>query len=135
MATEASIKVEIPEGTKMRPLHRNALARVPMTVEAIEAIYGMTVALPCHSMRKVCESHERLRMETEGVGQLTADMEETRIEIASVLAKLDAMSEEGWCGGMFDGCRNQLRALLPPGSEVRPVRYWKNETGERGEGA
>jgi len=57
----------------MKPLDRNALAQVPMTVEAVERVYAdaRMPTIGTGQLKRLCESHERLRMEFEGLQVLT----------------------------------------------------------------
>lgn len=58
----------------MTPLDRNALARVPLTRAEVEAIYADYPPLAglkfVRIIRRLCESHERLRMELAGAEEI-----------------------------------------------------------------
>ncbi len=55
----------------MTPLQRAAVARTPLTDESVEALYKSFnvhgyATMDAGELRKLCESHERLRNELEG---------------------------------------------------------------------
>jgi hypothetical protein len=56
----------------MTKLEKNALGRVPLEREPVELIYrGATDEKDIGILRRLCESHERLRMELDGLRVLT----------------------------------------------------------------
>ena len=61
----------------MTNLERRAMARVPLTREEIEACYvpahGIAIVPSREDVRRIRESHERLRMELEGATAMLAE--------------------------------------------------------------
>ncbi len=76
----------------MTRLTRNALARLPLTKEAVESFYDGTrsgTAEEC--LHALCESHERLRAELQGAEAVWTDLE---AKLAKALAMTDTGSTE-----------------------------------------
>ena len=69
----------------MTTLHRNALATLPLSVSDVEDIYKKARQIP---VQKICESHERLRLEMEGSELLLSDAEK---EVAALKTLLKAI--------------------------------------------
>ena len=68
----------------MTPLQRNALACKPMTEAEVESIYA-----DCSNAgKRMCESHERLRVELQGAEAIIADYER-RIKELEALVNMD----------------------------------------------
>ncbi len=63
----------------MKPIIRNAYRNLPLTPEQIEAMYvpafGIAMCPSREDVRRICESHERLRMELEGAMAMVAELE------------------------------------------------------------
>ncbi len=71
----------------MTRLTRNALLRLPLSVETVESFYDGTrsgTAEEC--LRALCESHERLRAELDGTELMRADLEIKLAKVLTILA-------------------------------------------------
>ncbi len=82
----------------MTPLERKALATPPMSKEAVEFFYDVLCRSETETaarVRKLCLSHERLRMELEGAEVLLADAKRQQDEaVAKALETAREISPE-----------------------------------------
>ena len=89
----------------MTTLQKNALGRVPMTLEQVEAYYRKAKPAGAIQAVMVCESHERLRMELEGsavlhddsakaLRQAADDMEKMREGLLRIFARCENWSAD-----------------------------------------
>jgi hypothetical protein len=87
--------VKLAKGQDMTPLMRRSLAGLPMTAMEIEAIHRLRIGDNSdlsRQIRRICESHERLRMELDGSATLIADDEN---RIASLTSQLSHALDAG----------------------------------------
>jgi hypothetical protein len=74
----------------MTPLTRAALARTPLTVPEVEAIYRYCPDIHREWLTALCESHERLREELRGAKTLIAQDAEVRKALDDAIRMLEA---------------------------------------------
>jgi len=90
----------------MTDLQRRALARLPMTEAEVQYLYDLHRTT---HVRDLCESHERLRAECQGLQVLHDEM---RAEVRAVLSQMDDLAQQWGDEGVFRRCRDRLRAVI-----------------------
>jgi len=66
----------------MDRLTRNALARTPLEPEQVKAMYAWDGFHGETAVRRLCESHERLRMELEGATRAAEEINQMLQQVA-----------------------------------------------------
>jgi hypothetical protein len=115
----------------MTPLERNALARKPLTQDECRRIYETAHCMAddkptVMAIKRICESHERLRMEAEGLGVVVpasaraAGMMTTPTELIARLERADCRcdTDVGWICERCDELM-VLRALVSENDRLR----------------
>ena len=99
----------------MDKLTRYALGCLPMTEQEVREIYATPVrvrdSVPIGSL---CESHERLRAELQGLQVLH---DEAIAEVRVVLSQLDDLDKQWGDEEVFRRCRDRLRAVIGEGQK------------------
>jgi hypothetical protein len=103
----------------MTPLTRSALATLPWSAEEVEKLYAIARArsliLP-DLVTRLCASHERLRIENQGLEQLLKEAEDVKASKA-VLEAVQKMQAEG---RLSSDTRVNTALLGPPTLDVVP---------------
>jgi len=94
-------------------LQTDCLGKTPVSGQTVQAYYDESHTSPVATLRTriklLCLSHERLRMDFEG---LEIVHEETTNEVKSVLLLLDGLAEQWGDEAIFRRCRDRLRKLV-----------------------
>jgi hypothetical protein len=78
----------------MKTLQKNALGRLPLSVQEVDSLYelyragGLGSSPSASNVRRLCESHERLRMELEGSAVLHDDSQKALRQAACDITRL-----------------------------------------------
>ena len=75
----------------MTPLTRAALATVPLKPDVVQHLHDCAHSIATSSVKALCVSHERLRMELEGAEKLLAEPD---AKIKAALALTDPCGDE-----------------------------------------
>ena len=94
----------------MTELQRRAQVRLPMSEAEVQVAYT-THYIPetVQVIGQLCESHERLRAELQGLQVLH---NEAIAEVRVVLSQLDDLAQQWGDEGVFRRCRDRLRKLV-----------------------
>ena len=92
----------------MTDLERRALASLPLPRETVEAFFdGSRAGTAAQGLRALCVSHERLRVQLEGVESILGEPEPETLRLRARLAAALALTDTG---------SPEFREAFPPGS-------------------
>lgn len=109
-------------------LGRNALARLPLTMEEVERIYATPTCLrDVTNTKHLCESHERLRAENIGQELLLADAEKRIAELESLRGELAAADGRVY---VMEGVLREIAAIFDVGVPIDMAKKALRDTAQ-----